>query len=791
MNILIDGQVLMTPEVQRGIGIYFIKVLENMVKNNYGDNWYIPVGDMNALNVIDEWVRSRITPIADPVFCPGTDYDREKELTKQLNHYIEELKIDAVWIPDPMMVNVLFPNSPLKQKLYITMFDLIPYVMPVKEWPDFVTKEYHRRIGYIKQNDVRCICISEATRKDLLNAVGSSAKTCVTMLAADENLYYKDRARRVDRPYILFTGGFDYRKNMEGAVEAYRLALKNNPDSECAKSVFYIVCACSEEKKNEFYKNLAPELQDRVILTGYLSDEELSLYYGGATLFFYPSLYEGFGLPIAEAMLSGTPVLCSGVSSMPEVGGDLADYCDPKDMKQMAAALKKSYDAALTEPLSKRKERQLYAARLTWKKTAEETYRYFNSKKHSSKNGKKLHIAIVTPWPNQQTGIANYVYRLMPYWAKYFDIDIFVDVPDDPQQEKACELLPNPYGGVFRLEELDETADLYDEMIFHIGNNSDFHVNIYKALRRHHGIAEIHDFDLSAFFYYGFFLTEEKELFEEALWFGYGKKGSDYYRELVNGLAYDGRYPMTDAVASYAKGTIMHNMWSLNQCKSPDDKFVIPHASFDIDSVDLTGTAESIKERINWQEGDVVISQMGFVNPNKRFRLVIKAFQMLAGKYPNVKLVFWGKEVENEATNLIEMLNLSRKAYVMGYLTRDEYQAGLDLSDVVVNLRYPSMGESSGTLCEAFKSGKPVIVSAVGQYMEFPDDVCWKLPVYTNEEEEIYALSRMLEKMITYPVIRKTIGKNAANYANEVLSCEKIAAQYRDCIYTIHERNSK
>lgn len=787
MNILIDGQVLMTPEVQRGIGIYFKKVLENMVRDNYGDNWYIVIGDRNALQSLDPWVSGRLTPIIDKDFCPGTDYEREEVYTEKLNNIIEQFSIDLVWHPDPLMVNVLFPNASLKQKLYITMFDLIPYVMPVKEWPEFITKEYHRRIKYITENNVRCVCISEATRKDLFKAAGNNVKTCVTWLAADKNIYLKDRVRKVNHPYILYTGGFDYRKNINGAVEAYRLALASSPESEISKSVFYIVCNCLEEEKKTFYDNLAPELKNRVFLTGYLSDEDLALYYGGATLFFYPSLYEGFGLPIAEAMLSGTPVLCSNVSSMPEVGGDFADYCDPNDVKSMAKALKKAYEKALTEPLSGRKERRQYASRFSWKKTAEETYQFFKNEGAKDISRGKLRIALVSPWPKQKTGIANYVYRLMPYWAEYFDIDIFVDMPDEADYE----LLPNPYGELYCLEELDEAAGLYDETIFHIGNNAEFHANIFKSLRRNHGIAEIHDFDLSTFFYHSYWLTGEKDILEEALWFGYGKEGSEYFQELLKGKAYDGKYKMSDSVAAYAKGTIFHNLWSLNQCHSPKEKYVIPHACFDIDEGDFSEAAKSIKQKICWDKGDVVISMLGFANWNKRYHILLHAFRLLADKYPKVKLMFLGQENGHEVTEIIEALNLIENAFVMGYIDRDVYQAGLELTDIVVNLRYPSMGESSGTLCEAMKAGKPVIVSAVGQYLEFPDDVCWKLPVYTNADEEVYTLFRMLETLAASPDLRIKLGENAGRYSDEVLSCKKIARQYRDCIWKIHEGRSK
>ena len=85
------------------------------------------------------------------------------------------------------------------------------------------------------------------------------------------------------------------------------------------------------------------------------------------------------------------------------------------------------------------------------------------------------------------------------------------------------------------------------------------------------------------------------------------------------------------------------------------------------------------------------------------------------------------------------------------------------------------MGESSGTLCEAFKYGKPVIVSGINQYLEFPDEVCWKVPVGAGEVD---CLVEMIAYLIENSEVRYALGKNARNFADEVLSPVKIARQY-------------
>ena len=170
-----------------------------------------------------------------------------------------------------------------------------------------------------------------------------------------------------------------------------------------------------------------------------------------------------------------------------------------------------------------------------------------------------------------------------------------------------------------------------------------------------------------------------------------------------------------------------------------------------------------------------MISCFGFVNSNKRPEVTLQVVKELRDRGYQIKLVFWGKSGPERLEKTICRLGLNDVVCVTGYLERPEYEIGLALSDIVINLRYPSMGEASGTLCEAFKYGKPVIVTGINQYREFPDEICWKVPV---GDGEIACLTKMMAYLIDHPEVRQALGKNAQNYANEVLAPAKIARQY-------------
>lgn len=789
MNILVDGQTLETPELNRGIGVYFKNILNGMVKQSYEHNWYVTVSDCNSLKSLDPWVQSRMKLLVDEKYRPGTDYLRTGEYTSELNSAIRENKIDAVWIPNPLMMNVLFPERKLECRTFITIYDLIPVIMPVKEWSREVNAEYARRLEYLMKQDVNCFFISEATKKDYEKHIGRcKGSSRVTSLAADSRLFYKRREEGgiSPEPSIVFTGGFDYRKNIGGAVRAFAKMKKLNSDDVAAKeSRLYIVCKCTDEIRSRFELELKElGLEGQVVLTGFVSDQELADIYAKADVFFFPSLYEGFGLPILEAMLGGAYVLSADNSSLPEVCGDYGLFCNAEDTDDMAEKLYHAINNAKKETPEDKRRRQEYAFGFSWEKTAMESLAAIEVKdKHLGKEQKRK-IAIVTPWPDQQTGIANYVYKLVPYLSRYFEVDIFVDHTEDEK----CLFKPNKYGNVYMIKELDNRHNEYAQIIYQIGNNCSFHTGIYNYLRKYPGIAEIHDFVLQ-FLYLSFFSTKQYDVFRDALESGYGEEGIAYFNGLKDGsIAPDDlRFPMSHSVSRIAKKTIVHNHWSREQMKDHDNVFTIPHPCYNKIEVD-PAVGKSIMEgylkKFKLQEGDILIGCFGFINENKRPDKIISALETLIAKGFKVKLVFFGKANSPELEEIIRQKKLEEIVGITGYIDYDQYSVGLEMCDIVVNLRYPSMGEASGTLCEAFKYGKPVLVSDVNQYREYPDEVCWKVP---TDRYEIKVMEKMLEYLIQHEDVRIALGNNARAYADTVLSPARIAELYYNVINSAEE----
>ena len=211
---------------------------------------------------------------------------------------------------------------------------------------------------YNARTATRVLADSDATRKDLLRYYGIPEERIVVVYPGrDETLVpVRDlqalsavRARYgLGAPYFLYVGTLHPRKNLVRLVNAFA-ALKsaNGARSEPADgradmaSEPQLVLA---GQKGWLYDEIFAKvrklgLEDRVILTGYVPAADLPVLLSGALAFVFPSLYEGFGLPVLEAMACGTPVICSNVSSLPEVGGDAVLQIDPLDTEALAEAM--------------------------------------------------------------------------------------------------------------------------------------------------------------------------------------------------------------------------------------------------------------------------------------------------------------------------------------------------------------------------------------------------------------------------------------------------------------------
>ncbi len=255
----------------------------------------------------------------------------------------------------------------------VTIHDLLFLLRPNPKWE--IHKRQARTVPAFAASAKHIITCSEHTKKDIINTLNiEPEKITVIPWAVKTSIFYRDENQSavyarlkkrfaITRPYFLAVACSAGRKNTPFLIKAYEALESKSPNND-------LVMVCPPPKKEDAQMS-TPLLKTRVHCTGRVSDDELRDLYNGATALVYPSLYEGFGLPVLESLACGTPVITSDCSSIPEVGGDIARYINPEDMDSLLYALKcADSDETFLPNANSCIE---HASKFSWKQTAMQT----------------------------------------------------------------------------------------------------------------------------------------------------------------------------------------------------------------------------------------------------------------------------------------------------------------------------------------------------------------------------------------------------------------------------------
>jgi len=295
----------------------------------------------------------------------------------------------AVWLGHLAGINFnrLLPDAELFHATEHLLMPLhgIPTVLTVHDLIYHLFPTYHKRLNYwylnaamplfAKRADA-LITISESSKRDLVRTYGVPPDKITVIYEAASPQFSPAPPPRVaevksryglPERYLLALGTIEPRKNLLRLVNALHLLRQDDP------SLCLVIVGSAGWLYQDFFSHLEKLDEPRsVLLSGYVPDPDLSAIISGAAVYVLASLYEGFGLPILEAMACGTPVVCSNTSSMPELGGNAARYFDPTDTESIARAIAAVLtDADLRAEMRERGLEQ--AASFSWRRAAEKT----------------------------------------------------------------------------------------------------------------------------------------------------------------------------------------------------------------------------------------------------------------------------------------------------------------------------------------------------------------------------------------------------------------------------------
>lgn len=349
-----------------GIGVYLKHLLDEIQKIDHQNDYYLisngPIDyDLN---------NPRWSKVAGKL-----DKKLLSTLWMQLNVPIIAVRqnLDLFWGSRHHLPLLLSPGI----RTVVTVHDIVNRLYPgTMALPNLLVERSLMKLS-LKRSDV-ILAVSRSTAADIKKEFGISANKITTVYLGTpvfprEPKCGPEQSNDVPSNYFLFVGTLDPRKNFERIFKAFELL------RPLSQGLHLVIIGAEGWKNKNFLKMIRTHpLKDHIHMTGYLPRDRLVSYYKNAICVMFPSLYEGFGLPILEAMSCGTPVITSDTSSMPEIAGDAALLVDPYDTSAIADAMNNLMsDKQLRERLICRGLERV--KEFSWKKCAEQTLKVLNT----------------------------------------------------------------------------------------------------------------------------------------------------------------------------------------------------------------------------------------------------------------------------------------------------------------------------------------------------------------------------------------------------------------------------
>jgi glycosyltransferase involved in cell wall biosynthesis len=374
MHITLD----LSPAVHRhaGLGRYAHELLTALLAcdpgNTYGALYYAPAGDERPAPPLDQLPARRLRTSAKPwrmsvllADFAGVSLDRwlrPGDLFHATDHLLPPFKHARTVMTIHDLIYLFYPQ----------------YHLPLNRW--FLTLMLPR---FLRRADA-VIAVSEHTRQDVIRHIGLPAERMVVIhegvnpsyqpVIDPEALAAVAARYQLPQRYLLFFGTIEPRKNLETLLSAY--AVLSSRDAETPALVI-------AGRKGWLYQPVFHQvrelgLETRVRFTDWIAEADAPALISGASLFVYPSVYEGFGLPPLEAMACGVPVIASAASSIPEIVGDAGLLVDPRDVGALVTAMQAVLGSS--ELRANLRARGLARARtFTWENTARQTLRVYET----------------------------------------------------------------------------------------------------------------------------------------------------------------------------------------------------------------------------------------------------------------------------------------------------------------------------------------------------------------------------------------------------------------------------
>lgn len=783
MRIGIDVQTLETPERDRGLGRLCQGSLDALAAAG-GTHEYVLFG---ANSAPPDSVRrllgggGRFTYARIVVEGSAADHLDRGCAATFLWTTPEARELDLYHVTSPFMFDVLLPAlSPCP--VAATIADAIPAVMHERGEPmygDDLWQRYRRRTAVLRQFDY-FLPISRASADDAARCFGlDPARMSVIHVPVPDPAatpgFDPDSCAVLDRfrlqsGYVVSVTGFNSRKNIAGTLGAFARMPGRLRDAH----PLVLVCRMNDEERRQVEADARRlGVLNNIVITGFVPDADLATLIARAGVMVFPTLYEGFGIPVVEAMALGVPVVTSDCSSLPEVAGDAALLCAPTDEAAIAAAMERVLsDPALHRRLSVSGPSQaaLFSPSAHAAKLLDGFARAAAAPRPAVATPPpvaivggvtKPRLALFAPFPPCLSGIAEYSERLAVHLAEWFEIECFVDgyEPTGHLLRQRTGVFPHQ---AFRAR---HAAHPFKATVYQLGNNA-LHSYMLPYAWEYPGLAVLHDGSLFGLWRH---LAADLGMAGEARR-RLSREHPDASPSIIDTPALPADFDplafgMVRGIAARSRTTVVHSQWLrryLTDGTAFDARVGVVPMPVDFAFVSAARPSrDELRRRFGVGPGTFVVASIGLINRFKRLPQALEAFHDFHTAVPDSAFLLMGpanREVLRDLVGYCARHRLKHAVHFLGHRPTSELYDLAAAADVCVNLRHPTLGESSATLAIAMGMGCPAIVTDGGPFLDFPDDVCWKARPGTFERDDILAYLRSLQGQ---PEVRAMLAGNA------------------------------
>jgi glycosyltransferase involved in cell wall biosynthesis/SAM-dependent methyltransferase len=397
-------------------------------------------------------------------------------------------------------------------------------------------------------------------------------------------------------------------------------------------------------------------------------------------------------------------------------------------------------------------------------------------------------LVIFGPLPPTRSGIADYLWEQLPHLEQHVGVTVVVD----DAQDLSWVLQRRPSLDVRPMSKWENHPDLHALFLHHLGNNR-YHSFVRTAARLYPGVVVLHDFvqhHLVADVTVG---QGDVASYQRILGDEYGPVGELVAPDRVNGAFSEFEQfllPLNRSVIQGSRGVIVHSRWARTAVEELGigvPVVDIPHHFFPPqEKLDRSRA----REALGISSDSLVIACLGHITPPKQVSLLLRALSSLEGYVPTFNLYLVGEPHDHAYWKAeIERVGLQRRTTITGYVPIETLLLYTQAADVVVNLRYPTAGETSGTLIRALGMGAACIVFGYGSFADYPDDVVLKVPLSTND---VKPLAHAIGDLLLDPLLREALSNRAHNYIrtrHDIRACVRAYLSFLRCCEEVKPSN--